>query len=42
MNLKATCATTAALAAAAVLAWGAAPVPAQTQPINLVPASRDL
>jgi hypothetical protein len=37
MKLQATCATTAALAAATVLAWGALPVTAQTQTINLVP-----
>ena len=38
MNLQARCATTAALAAATVLAWGSLPIPAQTTaPINLVP-----
>ena len=37
MNLQARCATTAALAAATVLAWGTPPIPAQTQAINLVP-----
>ena len=37
MNLQARCATTAALAAATVLAWGTPPIPAQTQIVNLVP-----
>ncbi len=37
MKLQARCAATAVLAAATVLAWGALPVPAQTQTINLVP-----
>jgi hypothetical protein len=37
MNFQARCATTAVLAAAAVLAFGSLPIPAQTQTINLVP-----
>jgi hypothetical protein len=37
MELQARCAATAALAAITVLAWGAVPIPAQTQAINLVP-----
>jgi hypothetical protein len=37
MELQARCAATAVLAAITVLAWGAVPIPAQTQAINLVP-----
>ena len=37
MNFQARCVTTAALAAATVLAWGTPPIPAQTQIVNLVP-----